>query len=99
MVLFSVGGGRTAKEVRDAAARRAADAIHDVIENDALEDGWTDKFKNWVHENAGWLTQISKWAGRIALWAGVAALALGWIPVIGQAIAAVANAPPDTPGR
>ncbi|MFD5052732.1 putative T7SS-secreted protein [Streptomyces tendae] len=83
---------QTAKEVRDAAARRAADAIHDVIENDGLKDGWKDKFKNWVHENAGWLTQISKWAGRIALWAGVAALALGWIPVIGQAIAVVANA-------
>ncbi|MFD9025465.1 putative T7SS-secreted protein [Streptomyces parvulus] len=83
---------RAAKEVRDAAASRAADAIHDVIENDGLKDGWTDKFKNWVHENAGWLAQISKWAGRIALWAGVAALALGWIPVIGQAIAVVANA-------
>ncbi|MCF3136061.1 hypothetical protein [Streptomyces olivochromogenes] len=81
-----------AKGIRDRAAGLAADAIHDVIEGDGLKDGWTDKFKNWVHENAGWLTQISKWAGRIALWAGVAALALGWIPVIGQAIAAVANA-------
>lgn len=80
-----------AKGVRDAAAKSAADAIHHVIEHDGLKDGWTDKFKNWVHENAGWLTEISKWAGRIALWAGVAALALGWIPVIGQAIAAVAN--------
>ncbi|WP_250299272.1 hypothetical protein [Streptomyces sp. A 4/2] len=80
-----------AKGVRDAAAKAAADAIHDVIEHDGLKDGWKDKFKNWVHENAGWLTEISKWAGRIALWAGVAALALGWIPVIGQAIAAVAN--------
>ncbi|GGJ52274.1 hypothetical protein [Streptomyces brasiliensis] len=81
-----------AKGIRDRAASAAADAIHDVIEGDGLKDGWTDKFKNWVHDNAGWLTQISKWAGRIALWAGVAALALGWIPVIGQAIAAVANA-------
>ncbi|MFG2678235.1 putative T7SS-secreted protein [Streptomyces sp. NPDC048392] len=44
---------QTAKEVRDAAARRAADAIHDVIENDGLKDGWKDKFKDWVHENAG----------------------------------------------
>ncbi|MEV6792668.1 putative T7SS-secreted protein [Streptomyces sp. NPDC051320] len=82
----------TAKGVRDAAAKAAADAIRDVIEHDELKDGWTDKFKNWVHENAGWLKWISKWAGRIALWAGVAALALGWIPVIGQAIAVVANA-------
>ncbi|MEW2323539.1 hypothetical protein AB0926_20930 [Streptomyces griseoincarnatus] len=81
-----------AKGIRDRAARAAADAIHDVIENDGLKDGWKDKFKNWVHENAGWLKEISKWAGRIALWAGVAALALGWIPVIGQAIAVVANA-------
>ncbi|MEU3146784.1 MULTISPECIES: hypothetical protein [unclassified Streptomyces] len=82
----------TAKGIRDRAARRAADAIHDVIESDGLKDGWKDKFKNWVHENAGWLKEISKWAGRIALWAGVAALALGWIPVIGQAVAAVAGA-------
>ncbi|MER6106973.1 putative T7SS-secreted protein [Streptomyces hirsutus] len=82
----------TAKGIRDRAARRAAEAIHDVIENDGLKDGWKDKFKNWVHENAGWLKEISKWAGRIALWAGVAALALGWIPVIGQAVAAVAGA-------
>ena len=81
-----------AKGIRDRAAQLAADAIHDVIEDDGLKDGWTDKFKNWVHENAGWLKQISKWAGRIALWAGLAALALGWIPVIGQAIAAVAGA-------
>ncbi|MFF3639584.1 putative T7SS-secreted protein [Streptomyces sp. NPDC002564] len=81
----------TAKAIRDAAEKRAADAIHDVIEGDGLKDGWRDKFKNWVHENAGWLRQISAWSGRIALWAGVAALALGWIPVIGQAIAAVAN--------
>ncbi|MFI9728038.1 hypothetical protein [Streptomyces sp. NPDC052092] len=81
-----------AKGIRDRAAQAAADAIHDVIENDGLKDGWKDKFKNWVHDNAGWLKEISKWAGRIALWAGVAALALGWIPVIGQAIAVVANA-------
>ncbi|MGW0824250.1 putative T7SS-secreted protein [Streptomyces sp. NPDC002845] len=82
---------QAAKEIRDRAAKLAADAIHDVIEDDGLKDGWTDKFKNWVHENAGWLKEISKWAGRIAMWAGIAALALGWIPVIGQAIAAVAN--------
>ncbi|MEV0689530.1 putative T7SS-secreted protein [Streptomyces sp. NPDC050388] len=82
----------TAKGIRDRAAQRAADAIHHVIENDGLKDGWKDKFKNWVHENADWLKEISKWAGRIALWAGVAALALGWIPVIGQVIAVVANA-------
>ena len=82
----------TAKAIRDGAAKRAAEAIHDVIEGDGLKDGWKDKFKNWVHENAGWLSEISKWAGRIAMWAGLASLALGWIPVIGQVIAAVADA-------
>ncbi|MFI9603124.1 putative T7SS-secreted protein [Streptomyces sp. NPDC052043] len=83
---------QTAKAIRDSAAKAAAEAIHDVIEGDGLKDGFKDKFKNWVHENAGWLTKLSKIAGRIALWAGVLSLALGWIPVIGQAIAAVANA-------
>ncbi|MFJ4920893.1 hypothetical protein [Streptomyces sp. NPDC088725] len=81
-----------AKTIRDQAAKLAAEAIRDVIEEDGLKDGWTDKFKNWVHENAGWLKEISKWSGRIALWAGVVALTLGWIPVIGQAIAVVADA-------
>ncbi|MFD5181811.1 putative T7SS-secreted protein [Streptomyces sp. NPDC058372] len=82
----------SAKGIRDAAAKRAADAIHDVIEDDGLKDGWKDKFQNWVHENSGWLKEISKWAGRIALWAGLLALAVGWIPVIGQIAAAVLNA-------
>ncbi|MFY1678261.1 hypothetical protein [Streptomyces sp. WMMC905] len=82
---------REAKEVRDVAARRAADAINDVHHDDGLKDGWTDKFEDWVQENADWLGQVSAWAGRIALWAGVAALALGWIPVIGQALAALAT--------
>lgn len=81
-----------AKGIRDNAAKKAASAIRDVIDDDGLKDGWRDKFKNWVKENSGWLHTLSRWAGRIALWAGVAALALGWIPVIGQVIAAVANA-------
>ncbi|MFD5023990.1 hypothetical protein [Streptomyces sp. NPDC058373] len=82
----------SAKGIRDAAAKRAADAIHDVIEDDGLKDGWKDKFQNWVHENSGWLKEISKWAGKIAMWAGLLALAVGWIPVVGQILAAVLNA-------
>lgn len=81
----------SARSIRDEAAKAAADKIREVIENDGLEDGWTDKFKNWVKENSDWLKVISKWAGRIAAWAGAAALVVGWIPVIGQALAAVAG--------
>ncbi|WP_181801674.1 hypothetical protein [Streptomyces shenzhenensis] len=69
-----------AKEIRDRAAKRACDAIDNVISHDSLKDGFWDKFDNWV---AG----IGKWTGEIATWLGVASLVIGWIPIIGQALA------------
>ncbi|WBB58623.1 hypothetical protein O7599_23725 [Streptomyces sp. WMMC500] len=78
-----------AKGVRDRAAKKAADAIRDVIDNDGLKDSRWDKFKNWVSENSGWIKEISKWAGRLAAALGVLSLVVNCIPVIGQALSAV----------
>ncbi|MFE1440898.1 hypothetical protein [Streptomyces sp. NPDC058739] len=74
-----------AKELRDNSAKRAAEAIDAVISGDSLTDGFWDKFDDWVD-----------WVGTkmetLATYFGVAALAVGWIPVIGQALAGVLGA-------
>ncbi|MFE8960190.1 hypothetical protein [Streptomyces iakyrus] len=74
-----------AKEIRDKAAKRASDAIEAVISDDSLKDGFWDKFDKWVDD-------IGSWAEEYATYFGVAALAVGWIPVIGQALAGVLGA-------
>ncbi|MGW2228077.1 hypothetical protein [Streptomyces formicae] len=71
---------RKAQGIRDAAARKAREAIDDVISDDALKDSFRDGFADFVEWAAGWTEAISKWAG-------IAALAVGWIPVIGQGLA------------
>ncbi|MGW0736226.1 putative T7SS-secreted protein [Streptomyces sp. NPDC002851] len=81
-----------AKRIRDDAAKRAADAIREVIDNDGLKDSGWDKFTNWVSENADILKAISKWAGRIAAVFGTLAVLVNFIPVIGQALSAVFGA-------
>ncbi|MEV0218472.1 hypothetical protein [Streptomyces sp. NPDC050704] len=71
-----------AERIRNEAAKRARESIDDVISNDSLKDGFWDKFDHWVDE-------IGTWTGRIATWLGVASLLVGWIPIIGQALAGV----------
>ncbi|MEU9956811.1 hypothetical protein [Streptomyces sp. NPDC050982] len=71
-----------AERIRNEAARRAREAIDDAISNDSLKDGFWDKFDDWVNE-------IGEWTGSIATWLGVASLLIGWIPIIGQALAGV----------
>ncbi|MFD6432703.1 hypothetical protein [Streptomyces venezuelae] len=71
---------KKAQSIRDDAARKARDAIDDVISDDALKDGFWDDFSQVVEVVAKWTEEISKWAG-------VVALAVGWIPVIGQGLA------------
>ncbi|MEU6120650.1 hypothetical protein [Streptomyces sp. NPDC047123] len=71
---------KRAESIRDAAARRAREAIDEVISHDALKDGFWDDFADVVAIVADVTEKISKWAG-------IAALAIGWIPVIGQGIA------------
>lgn len=68
-----------AKRIRDSAAKRAREAIDDVISNDSLKDGFWDSL----------LDDIAEVMGVIATVAGVLSLLVGWIPVIGQALAGV----------
>ncbi|MFD4410386.1 putative T7SS-secreted protein [Streptomyces sp. NPDC058251] len=78
-----------AKDVRDAAAKRARDAIRHVIDHDGLKDSRWDKFKDWVHDNAGWINKILNVAGWVATICGTLSLLVGWIPIVGQALAGI----------
>jgi hypothetical protein len=78
-----------AKEVRDGAAKRAREAISYAIENDGLKDGTWDKFKDWVNDNSGWIEKVLKVSGWVSTICGTLALMVGWIPVIGQALAGI----------
>lgn len=68
-----------AKRIRDAAAKRACEAIGEVISDDALKDGFWDSL----------LDDIATFTGLIATICGVLSLLVGWIPVIGQALAGI----------
>ncbi|NLT57247.1 MAG: hypothetical protein GXX79_22335 [Actinomycetales bacterium] len=78
--------------IRNQAAETAAKAIHNVSVNDGLRDTWWDKTKNWIHEHADLLKKIAEIAGYVAAIAGVLSLVLGWVPVLGQVLAAIALA-------
>ncbi|RKN42951.1 WXG100 family type VII secretion target [Streptomyces hoynatensis] len=75
--------------MKDDAADAAANAIGDFIGDDGLKDGWSDRFKTFFDGLKNILIAIGEWASKIAAIAGVLALLVGWIPVIGQALAAV----------
>ncbi|CAL9542544.1 hypothetical protein SUDANB176_04275 [Streptomyces sp. enrichment culture] len=68
-----------AKRIRDAAAKRACEAIDEVISDDALKDGFWDSL----------LDDIATVTGLIATVCGILSLLVGWIPVIGQALAGI----------
>ncbi|MFI6661724.1 putative T7SS-secreted protein [Streptomyces sp. NPDC050523] len=76
-----------AKDVRDGAAQRARNSIRHAIDHDGLKDGRWDKFKDWVHDNAGWINAALDVLGWVATICGTLALFVGWIPIIGQALA------------
>ncbi|MDM8085059.1 hypothetical protein QUV83_09815 [Cellulomonas cellasea] len=69
---------------RDVAAQRAAEGIGRAVAHDALSDGW---WEDWGVEA---LKSISSIAGTVAAVAGLLSLFLGWVPLLGQALAAVA---------
>ncbi|MGN8244382.1 hypothetical protein ACTHAM_001285 [Cellulomonas soli] len=73
-----------ATTLRDQAAQRAIDAINGSTGNDGLNDGW---WENW---GSAVFNAVSKIAGIVAGVAGILALVLCWVPVLGQALAAVA---------
>ncbi|MFF8934856.1 putative T7SS-secreted protein [Streptomyces paradoxus] len=78
-----------AKDVRDAAAKRARDAIRHAIDNDGLKDGAWDKFKDWVNDNSGWIEKVLEVSGWVSTICGTLALMVGWIPIVGQVLAGV----------
>ncbi|MGW3662907.1 hypothetical protein [Streptomyces sp. NPDC005141] len=69
------------KHAGDSAAKR----IHHAAERDGLNDSWLDDLRDS-------LNLISKIAGAVAAVCGVLSLLVGWIPIIGQAIAGVLGA-------
>jgi len=83
----ALGDARTklqhAIEHRDNAARTAIDAIKDVQDSGDLNDSWWD---NWGHKI---VEVIQKIASAVAMVAGILALCVGWIPIIGQALAGI----------
>jgi hypothetical protein len=70
-----------ARDDRDRAADTAVGAIREVENSGDLNDSW------WDDTGAKVVAEIAHWAGAVAAFAGVAALVVGWIPVIGQALA------------
>ncbi|MFI8218009.1 putative T7SS-secreted protein [Streptomyces sp. NPDC085932] len=78
-----------AKDVRDAAAKRARDSIRHAIDNDGLKDDAWDKFKDWVNDNSGWIEDVLKFSGWVSTICGTLALMVGWIPIVGQVLAGV----------
>ena len=76
----------------EAAAEAAARRIQHVNAEDGLEDSRWDKAEQWVSDHAKGIKKIADVAGWVATGAGLAALAVGWIPVVGQALAAVLGA-------
>jgi hypothetical protein len=78
-----------AKDVRDAAAKRARDSIRHAIDHDGLKDGAWDKFKDWVNDNSGWMETVLEISGWVSTICGTLALMVGWIPIVGQVLAGV----------
>ncbi|MDT0345946.1 AAA family ATPase [Streptomyces litchfieldiae] len=77
-------------EDKDVAAQRAADAIGDFIGDDGLEDGWGDRWDSFCSGLSQAVALLGEIAGQVAMIAGILALCLAWVPVLGQALAAVA---------
>ncbi|UIX32342.1 hypothetical protein [Streptomyces sp. GQFP] len=71
-----------AKRVRDDAAERARESIEAVVDHDSLKDGFWETLVQTVAD----VTEF------ISTWAGILSLAVGWIPVIGQALAGALGA-------
>lgn len=78
----AITDAQQAKEAAERAARTAREAIEDVKDSGDLNDSKWDNV-------AGALKKLADLAGMVAAVCGILALAVGWIPVIGQALAAV----------
>jgi hypothetical protein len=69
---------------RDQAAQASSDRIEQITSNDGLNDSWWD---NWGAKVVAWLADVTEVIASIV---GVLALVLCWVPVLGQALMAVA---------
>ncbi len=68
---------------RDVAAELAVTQISEITGSDGLDDSWWD---DWGAKVVAWITDLAE---AIATIAGILALLVCWIPIIGQALAAV----------
>ncbi|MFF3615998.1 hypothetical protein [Streptomyces sp. NPDC002580] len=68
-----------ARKIRDDAAKRACRSIDVVINHDSLKDGFWDTLVNDIAEAMSYIATVC----------GILSLVVGWIPVIGQALAGV----------
>jgi hypothetical protein len=66
----------------EAAATAAASKVHDVARHDGLKDGFFDDL-------APTLKAIANITGAISAVCGILSLVVGWIPIIGQALAGI----------
>ncbi|WP_437000767.1 hypothetical protein [Streptomyces sp. enrichment culture] len=71
-----------AKRIRDDAAKRARESIDAVINHDSLKDGFWESLVDDIATITSWVATVC----------GVLSLLVGWIPVIGQALAGVLGA-------
>lgn len=71
-----------AKKIRDAAAKRARESLDAVINHDSLKDGFWETLTDSIAEITSWVATVC----------GILSLIVGWIPVIGQALAGVLGA-------
>ncbi|MET9729154.1 putative T7SS-secreted protein [Streptomyces sp. NPDC006458] len=74
-----------AKDTRNRAAEKAARALEDLIDHDKLKDSAWENIK-------GALKSIADIAGWVATVCAVTSLLVGWIPVVGWALAGVLDA-------
>lgn len=81
----AIADAQQAKEDAESAARTAREAIEDVKDSGDLNDSTWDNV-------AGALKKLADFAGMVAAVCGILALAVGWIPVIGQALAGILGA-------
>ena len=81
---------------RDQKGRETRNKIENAI-HDGVTDSWWestfgnawDAFSNWVTEHADIIKKIADIASLIATICGILSLLVGWIPIIGQALAAI----------
>jgi hypothetical protein len=72
----------TLKGRHNTAGNSAAKRIHEITEGDDLNDSWLDDLRDT-------LNMVADIAGAVAAVCGLLALVVGWIPIIGQALAGV----------